>query len=279
VSAAPVSVLLLARDETRDLEELLPTLGFAREVVLVWDPRGDRATRDAAERLGARVFERAFDGFGAQRQFALERCREEWVLWLDPDERLDGPAHAALAAGAWTGATPVAGRAQPLWGVSLRRTSTFLGRRIRFCGWQRERVLRLVRRRCTRFDGALVHEQFAFVPPPARAGEAPGPEPDRAEVAAADAGLLHHSYRTREDCEAKLVRYGEANALKAFRAGRRATALDVALRPALRFLRQYVLQLGVLDGGAGFLLCLYAARQVRHKYARLRELAREGSGS
>ncbi len=49
---AAISVLLLARDETRDIETLIPTLAFAREVVVVWDPRGDLATREAAERLG-----------------------------------------------------------------------------------------------------------------------------------------------------------------------------------------------------------------------------------
>jgi hypothetical protein len=94
-----------------------------------------------------------------------------------------------------------------------------------------------------------------------------------------DAGLEHHSYRTRAECETKLVRYADANAEKAFRAGRRAGALDVAVRPTLRFVRQYVLQLGVLDGRAGLLLCWYAARQVRRKYARLRELAGSEAGA
>ena len=69
----PLSVLLLLRDERLDVEALLPTLGFAREVVVVWDPRGDRAARDAAERLGARVIEHDFTGFGAQRAAALLR--------------------------------------------------------------------------------------------------------------------------------------------------------------------------------------------------------------
>ncbi len=262
MSGPDVSVLLLVRDEVRDVEELLPALGFAREVVVVWDPRGDRAARDAAERLGARVFERAFDGFGPQRQFALERCTGDWVLWIDADERLEPAALATLAAGGWPGAR---GGAAP-WCVTLPRTSTFLGHAIRHCGWQRERVPRLFRRRCTRFDDAPVHERLVFVP-------APG-EPGRPVVAALGAGLVHHSYRTREDCETKLVRYGEANAEKAFRAGRRAGALDVALRPPLRFLRQYVLQLGFLDGRPGLLLCWYAARQVRLKYARLRQRSR-----
>jgi hypothetical protein len=250
VSAAAISVLLLVRDEVRDVEELLPTLRFAREVVVVWDPRGDRAARDAAERLGARVFERAFDGFGPQRQFALEQCTQDWVLWIDADERLDARMAAWLASGPPTEAGT--------WAYWLRRTSYFLGRRIRFCGWGGEDVLRLFRRASARFDDAPVHESVRY------AGTAGG---DRAEHRGF--GLLHYSYRTREDCEAKLERYAQANAEKSFRAGRRAGAIDVALRPPLRFLRQYVLQLGFLDGVAGFELCRYAARQVARKYVLL----------
>lgn len=244
---SPVSVLLLARDETRDLEELIPQLAFAREVVVVWDPRGDAATRDTAAELGARVESHAFAGFGAQRAFALSRCSQPWVLWLDADERLDADAVAAVrrAVSATTDQTPQ---------YAIARATWFLGRRIRFCGWQGERIVRLFRRDRARFDQAEVHEQV----------HVDGPPP------ASLAGVLeHHSYRTFEDCVAKCVRYASAGAAKAERRGRRAGALDVLLRPPLRFVRQYVLQLGFLDGAHGVVLCGFAAAQVFLKYAEL----------
>jgi hypothetical protein len=243
----PLSVLLLARDETPDVEQLLPQLGFAAEVVLVWDPRGERAARDAAERLGARVFERVFDGFGPQRSFALAHCTQPWVLWIDADERLDAAAVAGLARAV------AAGEAGPTHHRILRAT-WFLGRRIRFCGWQDERLVRLFRRDVASFDDAEVHEQVHV------RGPGPGTLP----------GLLeHHSYRTLADCTTKCVRYAHAGAEKAARRGRRAGALDILVRPPLRFLRQYVLQLGFLDGAHGLLLCGFAAAQVFFKYGEL----------
>jgi (heptosyl)LPS beta-1,4-glucosyltransferase len=242
----PISVLLLARDETRDLEELLPTLVFAREVVVVWDPRGERATRDAAERLGARVFERAFDGFGPQRRFALEQCTQDWVLWIDADERLDAVTRAALP-----GAVAASG---DVTGFSVGRRTWFLGRRIRFCGWQDERLVRLFRHVGASFDDAPVHERLAL--PPGRIEALPG-------------WLDHHSYETWDACVDKMMRYARAGAEKAWRGGRRAGALDVLLRPPLRFIRQYVLQAGFLDGAHGVTLCALAAAQVFLKYAEL----------
>ncbi len=244
---SPVSVLLLARDEKHDLEELIPQLAFAREVVVVWDPRGEAATRDTAAELGARVEAHTFAGFGAQRAFALSRCTQPWVLWLDADERLDAEAITAVRRAATATAD---GPVQ----YSIARATWFLGRRIRFCGWQGERIVRLFRRERARFDQAEVHEQV----------QVDGPAP------ALLAGVLeHHSYRTFEDCVTKCVRYASAGAAKAERRGKRASALDVLVRPPLRFVRQYVLQLGFLDGAHGLVLCGFAASQVFLKYAEL----------
>jgi hypothetical protein len=246
--ALPLSVLLLARDETRDLEELLPSLAFAREVVVVWDPRGDRATRDTAERLGARVFERALDGFGPQRQFALERCTQDWVLWIDADERLSADA----VEGVRRAIAP--GRGERLaTHYRILREGYFLGRRIRWCGWRGEWLVRLFLRERAGFGPEPVHETV-------RIAGGVGPLPGR---------IAHESYRTIDDCFVKMMRYAPANADKAWAAGRRAGPLDVALRPPLRFLRQYVLQLGFLDGAHGLVLCGFAAGQVFLKYAAL----------
>lgn len=248
----PLSVLLLVRDEVADVEALLPTLSFARQVVVVWDPRGDRAARAAAERLGAEVHERVFDGFGPQRAAALAACREDWVLWLDADERLDARAVTALRATLATRSSTTHFR--------FARATWFLGRRIRFCGWQGERLVRLFRRAEARFDDAPVHERVHV------AGEGPGELPGTIE---------HLSYRTWDDCVAKMLRYAPANADKAYALGRRAGLLDVMLRPPLRFLRQYVLQGGVLDGAHGFVLCALASTQVLLKYAALWQRSRE----
>jgi hypothetical protein len=88
--------------------------------------------------------------------------------------------------------------------------------------------------------------------------------------------LEHYSYRTWQDCMTKMLRYAPANAAKAFARGKRASALDVLLRPPLRFVRMYVLQLGFLDGAHGLVLCVLAATQVALKYGELWDLSRNG---
>jgi hypothetical protein len=251
----PLSVLLLARDETERLGRLIPALGFAREVVVVWDAAGgDPAARAVAERLGARVHDRPLDDFGAQRRFALERCREPWVLWIDADERLDARAVEALRARL---AGPPAAEA----GFRFARRTHLLGRPIRFCGWQGETVLRLFRRDRARFADAAIHERVEV-------GGAVGRLPGIIE---------HHSYDSWRACVDKLTRYAHAGALAARARGRHAGLVDLVLRPPARFARMYLLQLGFLDGAHGFVLCALAAAQVFLKYAELWAGGRRGA--
>ena len=247
----PLSVLLLARDEAERLERLLPTLSFASEIVVVVDAATTDSTREVASRLGARVFERPLDGFGPQRRFALERCTQPWVLWLDADERLDAAAVAAITR---------AVKSPEAAGYRLRRRGWFLSRPIRFCGWGGETVLRLFRRERARFNDAPVHEQVML----------------EGRTLLLEGRIEHLSYESWEDCRDKLVRYAAAGAESARRAGRTAGVLDVVLRPPLRFARMYLLQAGFLDGSAGLVLCALAAAQVFLKYAELWARRAEG---
>jgi len=237
----PISVLLLTRDEEGRVERLLPALAFAAEMVVV-DDRSEDGTAAVAERLGAQVHVRVLEGFGPQRRFALEHCTQPWVLWIDADERLD--ARALEAVTRTVNDDPGAGG--PVAAYSLERRTWFLGRRIRWCGWGGERVTRLFHRASARFDDAPVHERVHIT---GAIAELPGI-------------LEHHSYENWEACRTKLVRYAHAGAEARRRAGRRAGILDVAFRPLARFVRMYVLQLGVLDGGHGFAVCALAAANV-----------------
>lgn len=82
-----ISVVILTKNEEKNIEECIKSVPFADEVVVLDDNSHDN-TRTIAEKLGAKVFRRTLDDFATQRNFALTKTSGEWVLFLDADERV-----------------------------------------------------------------------------------------------------------------------------------------------------------------------------------------------
>jgi glycosyltransferase involved in cell wall biosynthesis len=251
LSRPPISVLVPTLNEERNLDACLASVAFAEEIVVV-DSRSRDRTVEIARARGARVLERTFDDWSGQKNWALERLTHPWVLCVDADERVDPTLAAAI------GALP----AEPAGdGFRLARANRFLGRPIRYSGWQDDRVVRLFRRDRGRFVGAL-HERVEGL---ARVADLPG-------------ALEHEPYATWADYERKLWRYARAGARDAFAKGRRSAGADMLIRPPVRFLRMYLAQGGFRDGGAGLALCGLSAVAVFLKYALLWDATHRGPG-
>jgi glycosyltransferase involved in cell wall biosynthesis len=247
VSRPRISVLVPTRNEEQNLPGCLASVSWADEILVVDSESTDR-TREVAEAHGAIVWTRAFDDFASQKNWALARLTNPWALCVDADERVDEDLARAISE---LPEEPVED------GFELARVNHFLGRRIRHCGWQGERVVRLFRREGARFEGR-VHERLVG---PRRLGRLPG-------------SLVHFPYRTWADCQDKLWRYARLNAEQARAGGRRAGPSAMRVRPPLRFARMYVAQGGFLDGPEGLALCGLAACQVFLKYALLWDASR-----
>lgn len=84
------SILILTKNEAGNLPDCLKSVAWCDDVVVLDSLSEDATARIAAEN-GARVFQRAFDDFGSQRNFALTQIafRHPWVFHLDADERFN----------------------------------------------------------------------------------------------------------------------------------------------------------------------------------------------
>ncbi|MGD9954361.1 MAG: glycosyltransferase, partial [Burkholderiales bacterium] len=83
----PLTVAVIALNAEAQIGELLASVGFAGEVLVV-DSGSTDATADVAAAHGARVIRKEWLGFGRQKQFAVSEASHDWVLCLDVDERV-----------------------------------------------------------------------------------------------------------------------------------------------------------------------------------------------
>ncbi len=247
-----LSVLVIAKDEEEMIGECLESCTFAGEIVVV-DAGSSDGTVEIAHARGARVLEHPFETHARQKNWGLGHLTNDWVLVVDADERVTPDLAREI--------TALVSRGPECAGYWIRRRNTFLGRAIQGAGWGRDRVLRLFDRRRARYDDRLVHETVIM----------------EGEAGALNHALLHHPCRTLDAWVQKTIRYANQGALDAHARGERAGWGKLALRPPARFVKQYILQRGFLDGVEGFLLCVTSAFGVFWKYARLRELVRRSS--
>jgi len=255
----PFSVVILTLNEEGNLPRCLSSLSGCNDIVVVDSGSTDR-TVAIAEQRGARVLVRPFDNFAGQRNFAQLEIpfRHSWVFHLDADEEFTPQLALACADAASASAS------DPLTGYYVAPKMYFEGRWIPHCtdypAWQ----ARYVRAR-----------RFTFIEVGHGQREGPGER-----MGKLTASYLHDLSREgSEGWLAKHRRYAVAEArhtqenpaplrlgdLWAGDALSRRRALKrwstrLPFRPAARFLYQYLLRGGFLDGRAGFHYCQLLAR-------------------
>lgn len=154
-----VSVAIVTLNEEENLPRTLTSVRWADEIVVVDSGSTDR-TVEIAHTLGARVIERAWPGFAAQKNFAISQCSGTWILSLDADEELTPELQTQIR-------TMLASN-PPIDAYYLRRRNLFLGRWIKHGGFYPDPKLRLFRRSAAnfaltpQFEERPVHETIAF---------------------------------------------------------------------------------------------------------------------
>lgn len=245
---APLTVVIPTLNEGDQIAACVRHLAWADEVIVA-DGGSQDGTVAAARNAGATVLEVPGVTIAAQRNAAIGRARNPWVFALDADERIGPDLAQELSDLAANGARHEA--------YAVRRNNLYLGRRMRYAGWGDAWAVRFFKRE-RRFLEKRVHEGLEPVP----------------DVARLRGALEHTPYRDLAHHVRKLVLYAEWGALDLRDAGRRARTTDLLIRPGWQAFRTYVLQLGVLEGWRGMVLCGLAGVSVFLKYARLWDLQR-----
>lgn len=224
-----ITAAIIAFDEERNLAELLPSLGWADEIVVV-DGGSTDNTISVARSFGCRVLSHPFQNFAAQRNAAIDLAGSQWIFSIDADERPTAALGSEIRRRIRDGRFSA-------FRVPIR--STILGRRFRASGTQKDRPIRLFRSDAARWTGD-VHE-FLHV---------------QGRV-----GTLKHwlEHRTLDDLHvffAKIRRYTDLEARARIARGRRPRSGDRWLAPVREVFRRLVWNYGVVDGPAGWTFCL-----------------------
>lgn len=240
-----ISACVITLNEADRIEACLASLAFCDEVVVV-DSGSTDGTGALAAARGARVLQRAFDGYRRQKDFAVRAASHDWVLCVDADERVGAALRASIEAARDTGF--------PAAGYRFARATDYFGAFLRHGNAYPDRVMRLFDRRRGGFRGEREIHEHASVD---------------GEVRTLAGDLEHRAYRSLGDQLARLERYARLMAEHEHARGRRAHLYNVVLNPFWRFVRGYVLRAGFRDGWRGLVYAYVEANYVRQKFIKL----------
>ena len=240
----PISVIITTFNEEMNIEDCIRSVLWADEILVVDSLSTDR-TVELARRHPVKLLEREYFGSAAQKNWSMDRVEHDWVLILDADERLTEELALEILRLLVEG--------PQFFGYFLRRRNIVLGKVIRHSGWSTDKVIRFFHRGHGRYPDRRVHADL----------DIEGPTPVLRNP------LLHYTFRSLDQYWEKLRNYAEWGAAQGFREGRSAGILELAGRPIWRFARTYFLQLGILDGRHGLVVCGLQAFGSFLKYARL----------
>ena len=181
-----LSAIIITLNEAGNIAGCLDTLSFCDECIVV-DGGSTDETAKVAQGKGARVVSHPFEGFGAQKGFALSLATGDWVLSIDADERVTPTLAQEIGNAVATGAADC---------YELPRRSAFCGRLMDHSGWSPDYVLRLFRRDKAYFSSDLVHERVVC----------------NGTMARLNAPLMHDPVRRLEDALSRMDRYSTAGA-------------------------------------------------------------------
>ena len=141
-------------------------------------------------------------------------------------------------------------------GFWIGRINNFMGKRISFSGWRGDRVVRLFKRDECRYEPLQVHAEII----------------SEGTMGSLKQKLIHNTFVSREAFHQKLDRYARWQAHDYDSKTGTITIYHTLFKPAARFLKHFILQLGILDGYVGFMISKNQANAVKMRYHYLREM-------
>ena len=245
-----LSVVVITLNEASNIDAALKSVSWADEIVVV-DCGSTDDTVKRARCYTDRVIHKNWTGYGAQKDYATQLARNDWVLSLDADERI--PRDLADEIQALLAGKPAC------QGYRLPRTTLYLGQWIRTTDWYPDFQLRLYDRRVSSWSRVSVHESVSLT----------------GKVGQLRNEIQHHAYPDLSSHLATIDRYTTLAATQWFNDGRRTGPINLVSHPAAAFLRNYLLRLGFVQGVPGLIVSLMNTYYVFLKHAKLWEQTKQ----
>lgn len=249
----PVSCFIIAQNEVDRIAYTIRAVRSWVDEVIVIDSGSTDGTQALARSLGAEVIENSWRGYGLQKRFGEDRCRNAWLLNVDADEEVS-PELAREICALFANGEP------PDDGYKIAIVDLFPGEQKPGRFAYALSPVRLYRRDRGRYSDSPVHDRVAL-DPAAKIGRLKGP-------------MYHRSIRSLRDQLSKLDRYSDMQADDFIARGRKLVSARLFTEFPVSFLKAWIGRRLILRGTYGFLVAMNYAIFRHMRVAKIYERTR-----
>ena len=238
-----ITAIIPTLNEEIHIEQAIKSVYFADEIIVI-DSYSTDNTVALAEKHNVKIIKRKFDDFSSQKNFAIDKAKNPWIYILDADERVTTEVRTEILEAVQNPKDKV--------GFFVRRSFFFAGKKIKYSGWQRDKVIRLFLKEKCKYKG-IVHETI----------NADG------ELGFFKSKIEHYGYKNYNHFISKIHQYGELKAKELHKKGKTVNAFHILIKPPFRVFSHFVLKRGFLDGYTGLILSITQGYAVLTRYIKL----------
>jgi glycosyltransferase involved in cell wall biosynthesis len=245
-----LSVSIITFNEEKNIGRCLDSVKEIADDIVVVDSFSKDRTEEICRAKGVRFIQHAFLGHIEQKNWAIEQARFPHVLSIDADEEISDELRKSimLVKNNWVKD-----------GYYMNRLTNYCGKWIYHCGWYPDRKLRLWDSRLGKFGGVNPHDKYEMTQGDKVTGFLHG-------------DILHYSYATKKEHYRQVDYFTGIASSMLFKDRKRVNSIILYLSPLLKFIRDYILKLGFLDGSEGFSISRISAYATYLKYRKLKNL-------
>jgi glycosyltransferase involved in cell wall biosynthesis len=244
-----ISAVIITYNEERNIARCIHSLKGVADEIIVLDSFSKDKTEEICHSLGVKFFQHAFDGHIQQKNRVISFVSFPLVLSLDADEALSDELIDSILE---IKNDPYAD------GYSMNRITNYCGKWIKHSGWYPDRKLRLWNPQKGEWCGINPHDKYKLF------------DGGKEEFLKGD--ILHYSYYSIGQHRIQIEKFSDIAAKALHGMNKKSTLLHLIIKPVAKFIRNYFLKLGFLDGKLGWIICRLTAKETYLKYAKLRKL-------
>ncbi len=248
-----LSVIIITLNEEKNIERCLKSASEVADEIIVLDSFSTDSTEEICRKNGVKFHQHKFDGHIQQKNRALELSSHNLVFALDADEIPDQRLIEEIK-------TIKQNNTHDAY--YFNRMTNYCGKWIKHSGWYPDKKLRIWNKNKGKWGGINPHDEVLMSEGSTKK-YLPG-------------NLLHYSYYSIQQHISQINSFTEIGAKEAFKNGRKSNLLIASSKSIWKFLRDYFINLGFLDGYYGFVICSLSAQATFIKYLKLRELNKQG---